>query len=126
LPRSSRRGASRRHPKRAFLHRRRIGTSWSIKDFRPAIAKFQRQKGGKWCGDVFGLIVLPNVHETQKRLLKNRLSDLEAQLPRVGAKRTTWKEVHQRNYMVRVKKSGSPRVTVLGLCPVCTKNTEAT
>jgi predicted nuclease of predicted toxin-antitoxin system len=104
---------------KAWLRQSVIVTA-DIKDFRPAIVKFQRQKGRNPCGCLFGLIGLPNVHETQKRLLKNRLSDLESQLPRVGAKRITWKDIHQRNYMVRVMKAGSPQVTELGLCPDCT------
>ena len=108
---------------KAWLRQSIIVTADS-KDFQPAMEKFQRHKGGRWCSCLFGLIVLPNIHETQKRLLKNRLSDLEAQLPRVGGKQTTWRRVHLLNYKVRVKKSGSPQVTELGLCPICTKDTE--
>ena len=107
----------------AWLRQSTIVTA-DIKDFRPAMVKFQRQQGRRPCGCLFGLIVLPNVYETQKRLLKNRLNDLQARLPSVDGTKPTWSRVHSRNYMVRVKKSGNPHVTKLGLCPDCDPDIE--
>jgi hypothetical protein len=105
----------------AWLAQETIVTADS-KDFRRAIAKFSGQQHGGECSRMFGLVVLPNVLKTQKRLLKNRVRDLEGLY--IGGRQLTWKDVNHQNYEVRVTKTGRTRVMELPLCRECEVDSE--
>jgi hypothetical protein len=70
--------------------------------------KFLRQTKRKDCHDLFGLVVLPNKFETQRRML----SDLGKRL-RFGGRQITWDEVWRKNRCVRVKTVGDPEIMQL-------------
>jgi hypothetical protein len=88
-------------------------------DFVREITKFlaQTKKASDGCREVFGLIVLPNGYERQRRLLRN----VEATL-RLGNKKITWAEVAYGNCYVRVKRTGGTEVKRLPRCLYCLKN----
>jgi hypothetical protein len=85
-------------------------------DFLKEVGKFLRQTKRKDCHDLFGLIILPNKFEIQKR----KLCDLVARL-RFGGGRITWDDVWRKNLCVRVKATGNPEITQLPRCFYCQK-----
>ena len=67
------------------------------------------------CREMFGLVILPNRYEINKRLLP----EIEKKLWMNGRK-ITWADVHFENYCVRVKKDERPTVTApFARCPYC-------
>jgi hypothetical protein len=106
----------------AWLAQETIVTADS-RDFRRAITRFFGQRRAGNCTCMFGLVVLPSVLATQRRLLKNRLRDLEGRL-HVGRRRRTWKDVSHQNYEVRVGRTGRARLTELPLCRECEEDSE--
>jgi hypothetical protein len=86
--------------------------------FKKRIEEFRGERGH--CPCMWGLVILPSGEETQKRILID-FKDLERDLW-LKKKRVTWKDVHQKNYMVRAMKRGKPQVTELPLCPDCTED----
>ena len=62
---------------------------------------FMRVQKKKQCYDLNGLVVLPNGYEHQKRLL------LDAEDPlHFGDRKLTWRDVWDKDYLVRLRKSG--------------------
>ena len=85
-------------------------------DFVREVQKFLGQTKRKDCHDLFGLVILPNKFEIQKRTL----SDLSARL-RFSGRKITWYDVWRKNLCVRVKATGNPEVTQLPRCFYCHK-----
>lgn len=85
-------------------------------DFVREINAFQSGTKRKDCHELYGLVVLPNGYEHQKRLLQG----LEGKL-RLGSERLTWFDVAQKNCFVRVKKGGKPEVKRFKRCFYCQK-----
>jgi hypothetical protein len=67
--------------------------------------------------EVFGLIVLPNGYERQRRILQN----IERTL-RLGKEAIAWTDVAYRNCYVRVKRNGGTEVKRFPRCFYCQKN----
>ena len=57
------------------------------------IKKFQDQTKRKDCHEMFGLVILPNGYENQKRLLQNVGDKL-----RLGTEKLTWWDVADKNF----------------------------
>lgn len=85
-------------------------------DFVREIIAFQSRTERNDCHELFGLVVLPNGYEHQKRLLH----DLESKL-RLGTETLKWTDVAQKNCLVKVKKSGLPEVRRFKRCFYCQK-----
>jgi hypothetical protein len=101
--------------KKAWKLRRTIVTC-NGDDFKREILKFQKQTKQTECREMFGLVVLPNGYENQKRLLQIIGTKL-----RLGTKKLTWADVAEKNCYVRVKKSGDPEVKRFPRCFCCQK-----
>ena len=88
-------------------------------DFVQEITKFlaQTKKASDGCHEVFGLIVLPNGYERQRRIFQN----VERTL-RLGKEALTWADVAYRNCYVRVKRTGGTEVRRFPRCFYCQKN----
>jgi hypothetical protein len=88
-------------------------------DFVKEINKFlaQTKKASDGCHEVFGLVVLPNGYERQRRILQ----DVEKTL-RLGKEPITWAGVAYRNCYVRVKRTGGTEVKRFPRCFYCQKN----
>jgi len=85
-------------------------------DFIKEMLRFQRRTAKRDCHDLFGLIILPNGFEIQKRAL----AGIQGRL-RFGGKRITWADVWTKNYCVRIPKSGNPTISTLPRCLYCLK-----
>lgn len=85
-------------------------------DFVREINAFQSRTTRAVCHELYGLVVLSNRYERQKRLLQG----LEDKL-RLGSERLTWTDVAQKNCFVRVKNSGKPEVRRFKQCFYCQK-----
>lgn len=88
-------------------------------DFVRAITRFlaQTKKASDGCHEVFGLVVLPNGYERQRRILQNVEKTL-----RLGKEAITWTDVAYRNCYVRVKRTGGTEVKRFPRCFYCQKN----
>lgn len=88
-------------------------------DFVRAITRFlaQTKKASDGCHEVFGLVVLPNGYERQRRILQNVEKTL-----RLGKEALTWTDVAYRNCYVRVKRTGGTEVKRFPRCFYCQKN----
>ena len=85
-------------------------------DFVREINAFQARTTRGECHEVYGLVVLPNGYEHQKRLLQG----LEDKL-RLGSERLTWMDIAQKNCFVKVKKNEKPEVRRFKRCFYCQK-----
>lgn len=85
-------------------------------DFLRETRTFLRSTKRRDCHDLFGLVILPNKFEIQKRTL----DELGLRL-RFRNNRISWDEVWRQNLCVRVKKKGNPEVTQLPRCFYCQK-----
>jgi hypothetical protein len=85
-------------------------------DFLREVRKFLKQTKRKDCHDLFGLLILPNKFEIQKRTLGH----LAARL-RFGGRKITWDDVWRKSLCVRVKATGNPDITRLPQCFYCQK-----
>jgi hypothetical protein len=85
-------------------------------DFVKEITRFQNQTTRVNCHEMFGLVVLPNGYESQRRLLQKTGEKL-----RLGTEKLTWRDVALKNCYVRLKKSGNPEVKRFKRC-FCQKN----
>ena len=85
-------------------------------DFLREVRRFLRSTKRNDCHDLFGLVILPNKYEIQKR----PLDQLGSQL-RFRGKRIVWDDVWRRNLCVRVKALGPPEVAQLPRCFYCEK-----
>lgn len=85
-------------------------------DFLREMLKFQSKTEKRDCHDLFGLIILPNGFEIQRRVL----AGIEQKL-RFGSQRITWADVWRKNYCVKVPKSGNPTISTLPRCIYCQK-----
>jgi hypothetical protein len=85
-------------------------------DFLREVRRFLRQTKRKDCHDLFGLVILPNRFEIQRRTL----ADLGFRL-RFDGKKISWDDVWQRNLCVRVRTVGNPEITQLPRCFYCQK-----
>jgi hypothetical protein len=86
------------------------------RDFINLVLRFQKQTKKKDCHELYGLIILPNRYEAQKRLMGVAEKKL-----RHGDKKITWADVWRKNYCVRVRKSGVPQITAFPKCLYCKK-----
>jgi hypothetical protein len=86
-------------------------------DFVKHIHKFLSQTKRAECHEMFGLVVLPNGYELQKRLLR----DIETKL-RLGREKITWADIANRNCYVLVKRNGGTEVRRFPRCSYCLKN----
>jgi predicted nuclease of predicted toxin-antitoxin system len=86
-------------------------------DFVREILAFQKQTKRKACHELRGLVILPNQFEIQKRVLR----DLEERL-RFGNEHLHWHDVWNRNFCVRVRKTGQPQVWRIPRCFYCLKD----
>jgi len=84
-----------------------------VKEFHQFLARTMQAD----CHEMFGLVVLPNGYERQKRLLQN----IEARL-KFGNETITWADVAHRNLYVRVKRTGGTEVRRFPRCSYCLKN----
>lgn len=85
-------------------------------EFVREIEKFLSETKRTDCHDMFGLVILPNGCESQKRLLP----ELEKKLW-LDRKKITWSDVADLDCCVRVKKIGNPEVTRFERCFYCRK-----
>jgi hypothetical protein len=85
-------------------------------DFIREINRFQFRTKSKFCRELFGLVILPNGYEIQRRVLPA----LEARL-RLNGARVNWADVAYQNLSVRLKKDGTVDVTELPQCSYCKK-----
>lgn len=85
-------------------------------DFLREARKFLRSTKRRDCHDLFGLVILPNKHEIQKRTLEELASRLIFRGKKIG-----WDEVWRQNLCVRVKTIGTPEITQLPRCFYCQK-----
>jgi hypothetical protein len=85
--------------------------------FAREIQKFLAQTKRDECHEMYGLLVLPNGYERQKRLLQN----IEARL-RLGKEKLTWADVADRNCCVKVTRLGAAEVRRFPRCFFCQKN----
>jgi hypothetical protein len=85
-------------------------------DFLMEVRKFLRQTKRKDCHDLFGLIILPNKFETQRRMLAKLGSRLL-----FDGRKITWDDVWRKNLCVRVVTVGKPEITQLPRCFYCQK-----
>jgi hypothetical protein len=85
-------------------------------DFVREINAFQDRTTRIDCHELFGLVVLPNGYERQKRLLQG----LESKL-RLGSESLTWTDVSRKNCFVRVMKNGNAEVRRFKRCFYCQK-----
>jgi hypothetical protein len=83
-------------------------------DFFREMRRFSQQTKRKDCHDLFGLVVLPNKFEIQKRIL----GDLASRL-RFKGKQITWDDVWRKNLCVRGKATGNPEIAQLPRCFYC-------
>jgi hypothetical protein len=86
-------------------------------DFVKHFQKFLSQTKKAECHEMYGLVVLPNGYELQKRVLR----DIETRL-KLGREKITWADVANRNCYVRVKRSGGAEVRRFPRCSYCLKN----
>jgi len=86
--------------------------------FKAAMLRFMRVQKRKQCYDLNGLIVLPSGYEHQKRLLQDAQDRL-----RFGGRRLAWRDVWERDFYVRLKKSGLHEVWRFPPCRYCTEQT---
>ncbi len=85
-------------------------------DFLREVRKFLRRTKRKDCHDLFGLVILPNKFEIQRRTL----AELGSRL-RFNGKKITWDDIWQNNLCVRVVAVGNPEITQLPRCFYCQK-----
>lgn len=85
-------------------------------DFLRETRKFLRSTKRRDCHDLFGLVILPNKYEIQKRTLEEVASRLVFRGKKIG-----WDEVWRQNLCVRVKTTGNPEITQLPRCFYCQK-----
>src|SRR5262249_1920141 len=85
-------------------------------DFIKEIKRYLRQTTKLHCHDLFGLVVIPNEYEIQKRILPR----LEERLV-FGGKHLSWKDVWDLDCCVRVTKSRAVQVTRFDRCFYCKK-----
>jgi hypothetical protein len=85
-------------------------------DFLHEARTFLRLTNRKDCHDLFGLVILPNKYEIQKRTLEQLASRLIFRGKKIG-----WDEVWQQNLCVRVKTIDAPEITQLPRCFYCQK-----
>jgi hypothetical protein len=88
-------------------------------DFEREIKAFiaQSKKVADGCHEVFGLVVLPNGYEHQRRILQ----DVESKL-KFDGESVTWADVAERNLYVKVNRTGKVHVKKLPRCPYCIRN----
>jgi hypothetical protein len=84
------------------------------KDFLLAIERFQKKQMQNDCHDLFGLVILPNAYEAQRRVIRQVQGKL-----RLGRENISWRDVWQNNLCVRLKKVGLPDVSPLARCRYC-------
>ena len=85
-------------------------------DFLREVRKFLRSTKKKDCHDLFGLVILPNKYEIQKRTMDELGSHLN-----FDGRKISWDEVWRQNLCVRVKTMGNPEITQLPRCFYCQK-----
>ena len=90
-------------------------------DFVREIKKFLAQTKRAECHETFGLVVLPNGYERQKRIVQN----IEPRL-RMGKEKLAWADVMERNLYVKVKRNGCVEVQRFPRCGYCLKNEKKT
>jgi hypothetical protein len=66
------------------------------------------------CHDLFGLVILPNEYEAQRRAIREVKGKL-----RLGREKVSWRDVWKNNLCVRLKKLGLPDVSPLARCRYC-------
>ena len=81
------------------------------------IQKFLAQTKRDECHEMYGLLVLPNGYERQKRLLQ----EIEGRL-KLGKERLSWADVADRNCCVKVTRLGAIEVRRFPRCFFCQKN----
>lgn len=81
------------------------------------IQRFLAQTKRAECHEMYGLLVLPNGYERQKRLLP----DIEEKL-RLGKESLSWAAVAYRNCCVKVTRLGAAEVRRFPRCFFCQKN----
>lgn len=86
-------------------------------DFVKEIQKFLDQTKRDECHEMYGLLVLPNGYERQKRLLQN----IEERL-KLGKEKLSWADVADRNCCVKVTRLGAAEVRRFPRCFFCQKN----
>jgi len=74
-------------------------------DFLKECTNFQNQTKRKDCHEMFGLVVLPNGYENQKRVLQTVRRHL-----RLSGARVSWRDVALKNLYVRVRKDGRAEI----------------
>ena len=85
-------------------------------DFVKEIQKFLAQTKRDECHEMYGLLVLPNGYERQKRLLQN----IEGRL-KLGKEKLRWADVADRNCCVKVTRLGAAEVRRFPRCFFCQK-----
>jgi hypothetical protein len=85
-------------------------------DFVREFRKFLSQTKRNDCHEMFGLVILPNGYENQKR----SVARIEEKL-RLGDEKVTWADVAGKDYCVRVKRGGNPDTTKFPRCLYCRK-----
>lgn len=83
-----------------------------LREFREFLSQTKRTD----CHDMFGLVILPNGYENQRR----SLSGIEKKL-RLDGQKINWAVVADKDCWVRVKKEGNPEVDRFPRCFYCQK-----
>ncbi len=100
----------------AWEHRCIIVTA-NGQHFLEQVGRFLRTTKKKDCHELWGLVVVPNDFESQKRLLPRAERRL-----RLDGERVTWARVWREDLYVRLRKGGGPEVRRLPRCFYCEKN----
>ena len=86
-------------------------------DFITEIKRYLQQSTKLVCHDLSGLVIVPNDHELQRRVLPR----LEERLHFDG-RHISWKDVWELDCCVRVTKHGRPQIIRFERCFYCKKN----
>jgi hypothetical protein len=86
-------------------------------DFITEIRRYLSQSMKLVCHDLCGLVIVPNDHQLQQRVLPG----LEEKLHFDG-RQISWKDVWEMDCCVRVTKGGKPHITRFERCFYCKKN----
>jgi len=81
------------------------------------IQKFLSQTRRKECHEMYGLVILPDGYERQKRLIQN----IERTL-KLGKEKLTWAAVAEKDCYVRVRRTGGTEVRRFPRCFFCQRN----
>ncbi len=102
---------------RAACDRKCIIVTCNGDDFVREFNSYLTQSKKVECHDMCGLVVLPNGFEIQRRVVPKLLGRL-----RLGDKRISWRDVWERDCLVKVSRNGAVATSRFPRCHYCRKN----